>query len=121
MVQRIYIDTSVIGGCFDEEFKVWSDKLILEFLSGQKIAVISDVTIDEVIKDILYQKSEARAKLLKLKKMSRKKFDCVELMRKIRDKHHSLYDKNPALREKRLAEIRKKFGIKKKEEMQASY
>ena len=49
MVQRIYIDTSVIGGCFDEEFKVWSDKLILEFLSGQKIAVISDVTIDEVM------------------------------------------------------------------------
>ena len=53
--------------------------------------------------------------------MSKKKFDCVELMRKIRDKHNSLYDKNPALREKRLAEIRKKFGIKKKEEIQASF
>ncbi len=48
MIQRIYIDTSVIGGCYDEEFKPWSDLLIREFLSGQKIAILSDVTIDEV-------------------------------------------------------------------------
>jgi hypothetical protein len=48
MVQRVYIDTSVIGGCFDEEFKTWSNLLIKELLSGQKIAIISDVTIDEI-------------------------------------------------------------------------
>jgi hypothetical protein len=24
--QRIYIDTSVIGGCFDEPFEEWSNK-----------------------------------------------------------------------------------------------
>jgi hypothetical protein len=48
MVQRVYIDTSVIGGCFDEEFKTWSNLLVKELLSGQKIAIISDVTIDEI-------------------------------------------------------------------------
>jgi predicted nucleic acid-binding protein len=48
MVQRVYIDTSVIGGCFDEEFKTWSDLLIKEIIFGQTIAIISDVTIDEI-------------------------------------------------------------------------
>ncbi len=52
--------------------------------------------------------------------MSEKKFDCVELMRKIRDKNHSEYEKNPSLREKRLAAIRKKYGIKHKEKLQAN-
>jgi predicted nucleic acid-binding protein len=48
MKQRIYIDTSVIGGCFDKEFKEWSDKLFDEFRIGNKIAVISDITLDEL-------------------------------------------------------------------------
>ncbi len=48
MKQRIYIDTSVIGGCFDKEFKEWSDKLFEDFLKGNKIAVISDITLDEL-------------------------------------------------------------------------
>src|ERR1043165_9417152 len=48
MKQRIYIDTSVIGGCFDIEFKEWSDKLFEEFRSGNKVAVISDITLDEL-------------------------------------------------------------------------
>ncbi|MBI4945951.1 MAG: PIN domain protein [Bacteroidetes bacterium] len=47
-VQRIYIDTSVIGGCFDDEFKEWSVKLFEEFKTGNKIAVISDIAIDEL-------------------------------------------------------------------------
>ncbi len=51
--------------------------------------------------------------------MSEKKFDCVELMRSIREKHHSEYMKNPSLRERRLAAIRKKYGIKNKEKVQA--
>jgi len=46
--QRIYIDTSVIGGCFDIEFKEWSEKLFEEFRHGKKIAVISDITLDEL-------------------------------------------------------------------------
>jgi len=48
MKQRIYIDTSVIGGCFDKEFKEWSDDLFNEFSKGLKIAVISDITLDEL-------------------------------------------------------------------------
>ena len=31
MKPRVYIDTSVIGGCLDEEFAVWSLKLFDEF------------------------------------------------------------------------------------------
>lgn len=50
--------------------------------------------------------------------MNKKKFDCVELMRSIRDKHRSKYEKNPALRKKRLHEIRKKFGFATQEELQ---
>jgi len=46
--QRIYIDTSVIGGCFDEEFAEWSNKLFEEFIAGKKIALISKLTIDEL-------------------------------------------------------------------------
>lgn len=28
---RIYVDTSVIGGCFDAEFVTWSDALMRDF------------------------------------------------------------------------------------------
>ena len=48
MKQRIYIDTSVIGGCFDKEFQEWSNKLFDDFRKGNKIAVISDITLDEL-------------------------------------------------------------------------
>jgi hypothetical protein len=48
MVQRVYIDTSVIGGCLDPEFSQWSNELFTEFKNGNKIAVISDVTLDEL-------------------------------------------------------------------------
>jgi len=48
MKQRVYIDTSVIGGCFDSEFKEWSNKLFDDFKSGRKIAVVSDITLDEL-------------------------------------------------------------------------
>lgn len=48
MKQRVYIDTSVIGGCFDKEFDEWSIRLFDDFKSGKRIAVISDVTLDEL-------------------------------------------------------------------------
>ena len=48
MITRVYIDTSVIGGCLDQEFKEWSLKLFEEFINGKKIAVISDITLDEL-------------------------------------------------------------------------
>ena len=44
MRTRVYIDTSVIGGCLDEEFAVWSNALFEEFREGTKVAVVSDLT-----------------------------------------------------------------------------
>lgn len=45
---RIYVDTSVFGGCFDREFAEWSNALMDDFRSGRAALVISDVTIGEV-------------------------------------------------------------------------
>jgi predicted nucleic acid-binding protein len=44
MKPRIYIDTSVIGGCLDKEFSEWSIRLFEEFQQRSKIAVISNLT-----------------------------------------------------------------------------
>lgn len=48
MIARVYIDTSVIGGCFDDEFREWSNLLMDEFGIGKKIAVVSDITYREI-------------------------------------------------------------------------
>lgn len=48
MNPRVYIDTSVVGGCFDEEFAAWSLNLFNEFLKGSKITIISDLTRREL-------------------------------------------------------------------------
>ena len=45
---RIYIDTSVFGGCFDAEFEEWSLKLFGLIADGKYTVVISDVTEDEL-------------------------------------------------------------------------
>jgi hypothetical protein len=41
---RIYVDTSVLGGCFDREFETWSNALVRDFRIGRLIPVLSDVT-----------------------------------------------------------------------------
>jgi hypothetical protein len=48
MIQRIYIDTSVIGGCFDNEFANYSTRLFEEFASGDKKLIISDIVLLEL-------------------------------------------------------------------------
>jgi hypothetical protein len=45
---RIYVDTSVLGGCFDPEFEVWSNGLVRDFRAGRFLPVLSDVTAAEV-------------------------------------------------------------------------
>ena len=45
---RVYIDTSVVGGCLDEEFKEDSVQLFDEFIKGMKTPVISDILLFEV-------------------------------------------------------------------------
>ena len=46
-VQRVYVDTSVLGGCFDEEFAPWSNGLMRDFRRGNFEAVTSDVVAAE--------------------------------------------------------------------------
>lgn len=46
--ERIYVDTSVLGGCFDAEFAVWSNGLIEDFRRGVFRPVLSDLTAIEV-------------------------------------------------------------------------
>jgi len=43
-VLRVYIDTSVIGGYLDKEFKDASKKLIDRFKKGELMAIISEIT-----------------------------------------------------------------------------
>lgn len=45
---RIYVDTSVIGGCFDPEFQTWSEGLLEDLRVGVYYAVLSDVTAAEI-------------------------------------------------------------------------
>lgn len=48
MRQRIYVDTSVIGGCLDSEFQEYSNKLFEMFGNGKAIIVLSDLTLLEL-------------------------------------------------------------------------
>ncbi|MBI5198658.1 MAG: PIN domain protein [Nitrospirae bacterium] len=45
---RVYIDTSVIGGCFDDEFGKYSNLLLNDFILGKKIAIVSNLTLKEL-------------------------------------------------------------------------
>jgi len=45
---RIYVDTSVLGGCFDPEFAIWSNSLVEDFRRGIFMPVLSDVTAGEI-------------------------------------------------------------------------
>ncbi|HMD67320.1 MAG TPA: PIN domain-containing protein [Chitinivibrionales bacterium] len=44
----VYCDTSVIGGCFDEEFAEWSNELMEEIRRAEKTLVLSDLTLEEL-------------------------------------------------------------------------
>lgn len=47
-VLRVYVDTSVIGGCFDSEFEPWSNGLVRDLRRGHFRPVLSDVTSAEI-------------------------------------------------------------------------
>ena len=49
MIPRVYIDTSVIGGCLDEEFHEHSERLFTDFEAERLQAVISNITIVEML------------------------------------------------------------------------
>jgi len=46
---RLYLDTSVIGGYYDTEFSEWTKPLIEDILNQKHIAIISDITIMEIL------------------------------------------------------------------------
>ena len=48
MKHGIYVDTSVVGGCFDFEFQTWSNLLFHKFITGNCVAVLSDLTLQEL-------------------------------------------------------------------------
>ena len=48
MASRIYTDTSVIGGCEDEEFRLHSRRLIDAFVRGDLRLVLSELTLREL-------------------------------------------------------------------------
>lgn len=60
----IYVDTSVVGGCFDNEFKEYPNHLFKEFTTGKKRLVISDLVLFELeeapenVKDVLNMVTE---------------------------------------------------------------
>jgi predicted nucleic acid-binding protein len=45
---RIYIDTSVVGGCLDLEFAPWSNGLVQDFTEGRYRPVVSEVVATEL-------------------------------------------------------------------------
>jgi len=47
-LQRTYIDTSVIGGCLDPEFAVWSNGLLSDFGAGRLKPVVSSIVTAEI-------------------------------------------------------------------------
>jgi len=48
MKRRIYTDTSVIGGCLDEEFEDSSQQLFERFQHGEDVVIISELTLLEL-------------------------------------------------------------------------
>jgi hypothetical protein len=45
---RIYADTSVVGGCEDEEFAEHSIRLMESFVRGERVLVLSSLTVQEL-------------------------------------------------------------------------
>jgi predicted nucleic acid-binding protein len=72
MTQKIYIDTSVVGGYFDEEFKEATVKLFERLDNNEIIFVVSDLLDLELINAPQYVKEH-------LLKYSADKFQRVEL------------------------------------------
>ena len=45
---RVYVDTSVIGGCLDDEFRTPSIRLLDRSRAGGALLVVSDITLAEL-------------------------------------------------------------------------
>ena len=47
-MKTIYVDTSVLGGKFDEEFELWTDLFFKKVVSSELKLIISDVAKEEL-------------------------------------------------------------------------
>lgn len=47
-ILRVYLDTSVIGGCLDAEFERWSNSLFADFAAKRLTPVLSEVGAAEI-------------------------------------------------------------------------
>jgi hypothetical protein len=72
MIPRIYVDTSVIAGCLDPEFRLHSERLRQAFASRLLRAVLSDITLAELelaparVRSLLAQPGFAEAERVEL-------------------------------------------------------
>jgi len=46
--QRVYVDTSVLGGCLEPEFALWSNALFQDFEFGTYHPVVSEIVAAEI-------------------------------------------------------------------------
>lgn len=69
---RVYLDTSVIGGCFDEEFAVSSNGLMKDFRLGHFVPVLSGVVAAEIegaptrVQEIYYELIDFGAEIVEV-------------------------------------------------------
>lgn len=93
MKLRVYLDTSVIGGCQDREFATWSRALLAEIREGRKIAVISDLTRMELeeapanVRDVLRRLPKAHVEDCGLSDEARRLADLYIESRVVNPKH----------------------------------
>jgi predicted nucleic acid-binding protein len=72
MKQRIYIDTSIVGGFFDEEFKNDTIPLFQRFENGEVIFVVSDlldlelINAPQKVRELLYNYSTEKFNRIEL-------------------------------------------------------
>jgi predicted nucleic acid-binding protein len=94
MKQSVYIDTSVIGGCFDKEFEEWSNQLFEDFKNGIRIPIVSDVTIDELsnapekVRNKFYEIPEASLEFITNDEESKELADQYILEKAITEKYY---------------------------------
>lgn len=67
---KIYLDTSVIGGCFDEEFSYWSQLLLSNYQNKSFLLFISTLTKAEIsdapenVKELFFELVETGIEIL---------------------------------------------------------
>ena len=48
MPLTLYLDTSVYGGYYDDEFKLWTQTLFQQIFDGEHVVASSSIVLDEL-------------------------------------------------------------------------